>query len=398
MTNPASRIRVIHTITRMIVGGAQENTLFTAARLDPRRYLVEIVCGPQTGTEGSLIGEAREQGIPLTILPDLVRQVSPLRDLSALARMTARFRRSGCTIVHTHSSKAGILGRQAAFLAGVPVVIHTVHGWSFHDYLPQPVRELYITTERRMARTTDALIAVSDRDIQKGLDVGIGRREQYHRIRSAIPLEQFDPGRFDRLAARAELNIPVDVPVLGTVGRFSAQKNPLDWVRVASRVARANPRVRFILVGDGPLRAQVENLIAREGISGRTILTGLRRDIGRLLSAMDVFLLTSLWEGLPRVIPEAMAMQLPVVATGVDGSAEAVRSGVTGFICLPGDLEGLAARCIDLLNDPEMRIRFGVQARQTALDGYKLEDMIRQIEDLYATLLEEKEIVGRRRP
>lgn len=394
MTDPLPRIRVIHPITRMIVGGAQENTLFTAARLDPHRYQVEIVCGPQTGTEGSLIGEARERGIPLTILPNLVRQVSPLRDLSALSQMTALFRRSGSAIVHTHSSKAGILGRQAAFLARVPVVIHTVHGWSFHDYLPRPVRELYILTERRMARTTDALIAVSDRDIHKGLDAGIGRREQYHRIRSAIPLEQFDPDRYDRLAARAELNIPEDAPVLGTIGRFSPQKNPLDWVRVAARVARSNPRVRFLLVGDGPLRAQVEALIAREGISGRSVLTGLRRDVGRMLAAMDVFLLTSLWEGLPRVIPEAMAMRLPVVATGADGNAEAVRSGVSGFICQPGDLEGLAAGCIDLLNDPGMRIRFGTHARQMAIDEFNLDDMIRQIEDLYAALLEEKGIVG----
>lgn len=383
-------VRVLHPITRLIIGGAQENTLYTATRLDPLKYRVEVVCGPQTGPEGSLIEHARSLGVPLTVLPELLREVRPARDLLALARLTGMIRRGKYSIVHSHSSKAGILGRQAARLARVPVIIHTVHGWSFHAHLSPPVRAAYIQMERRMAAYTDALIVVSSGDIQKGLDAGIGRRDQYHLIRSAIPLKNFDPVQVDRWEVRAQLNIPEDALVLGNVGRFSAQKNPLDWVRVAARVAREYPSIRFLLVGDGPLRLQVEALLAQEGLSRSTILTGLRSDVNRLLAAMDVFLLTSLWEGLPRVIPEAMAMRLPVVATAVDGSSEAVRSGVTGFVCPPGDLDGLAAACIQLLSSSEQRLQFGLQARQIALDKFDLDEMIRQIDRLYERLLSEK--------
>jgi glycosyltransferase involved in cell wall biosynthesis len=380
-------VPVLHAITRLIVGGAQENTLFTAALLDPARYRVDVLCGPQTGTEGSLIEEARGQGIPLTISPDLLRQVSPLHDLRALTGLTRFIRESGYNIVHTHSSKAGILGRLAARRAGTPIIVHTVHGWSFHDYMPALTRRIYILLERWIARSTDALIVVAEADIEKGLRAGIGRREQYHLIRSAIPLEAFDPTNIDRFAARQELGLPPEAPVIGTIGRFSAQKNPLDWVRVAGIISRARPETRFLLVGDGPLRPQVEAALAQEGLADRAILTGLRRDAPRLLAAMDAFMLTSLWEGLPRTIPEAQAMSLPVVANRADGTVEAIQDGMNGFLCHPGDLQGMADRVLALLDDPLLRAEMGARGRSMALQTFDLRQMIRQIEGLYDTLL-----------
>lgn len=381
-------VRVLHPITRLIVGGAQENTVFTAALLDPARFQAEVLCGPQTGSEGSLVEEARMRGVPVTILPDLLRQVSPLADLQAVGKLARYMRRGRFTIVHTHSSKAGILGRLAARLASVPVVVHTVHGWSFHEHMSPAVRSTYILLERLCAAYSAALIVVARSDIDKGLQAGIGRPAQYRLVRSAIPLDEFDPLRAERAAVRRELGIPFDVPVLGNVGRFSAQKNPLDWVAVAEQVGRALPECRFLLAGDGPLRPDVEARLSAAGLAGRAVLTGLRRDVPRLLAAIDVFLLTSLWEGLPRVIPQALAMQVPVVANRLGGTLEAIQDQETGFLCAPGDLDCLAARCLELLGSPARRQAMGARGRAFAVAEFDVHQMVRQIEALYTELLE----------
>lgn len=382
-----TQVRVLHTITRLIIGGAQENTMFTAALLDKTRFHVEVLSGPQTGSEGSLIEEVRNRGLPLTILPELVRQMSPKNDLVALWKLRRLMQAGHFTIVHTHSSKAGVLGRIAARLAKVPIIVHTVHGWSFHDHMSPTVRAIYIFLERFAASFTDAIIVVTHRDIDKGLQQRIGRSNQYRLIRSAIPLNEFDPDTVDRAEARRSLGIPPDVPVLGNVGRFSAQKNPLDWVLVAGRVARSLPECRFLLVGDGPLRSQVENLIEKEGIAERTVLTGIRRDVAQMMIAMDVFLLTSLWEGLPRVIPQAMRMRLPVVANEVNGAAEVILPGKTGYLCHTRDINEMAVLCLELLNHPERRCAMGKHGYDFATQEFDIQKMVTQIANLYEELL-----------
>ncbi len=389
--NSTALIPILHPITRLIVGGAQENTMYTAALLDPARFRVTVLSGPQTGPEGSLIEEVRARDVPLLILPTLLRQVSPLNDARALLALIRLMRREQYTIVHTHSSKAGILGRIAAKLAGVPIIVHTVHGWSFHEHMSPAVRWTYILLERLTARFTDALIVVAQPDIEKGLQAGIGKAEQYHLIRSAIPLDEFDPASIDRTAARHALGLPLDAPVLGNVGRFSAQKNPLDWVRIAGKVARQLPDCHFLLVGDGPLRADVEAALAAEGIAHRAVLTGLRRDVPRMMAAMDVFLLTSLWEGLPRVIPQALAMRVPVIANRADGTAEAIIHGETGFLCEPGNLDEAAAYCAQLLTQPDLRATMGARGREFALREFDVRQMVAQIDRLYQELLARKQ-------
>ncbi len=382
--------RVLHLITRLIVGGAQENTMYTAAMLDPARFQVEILSGPQTGSEGSLIEEVHLRGITLKILPDLLRQVSPLHDLKALWQLRRYIQDGKYIIVHTHSSKAGIIGRLAAHLANTPVIIHTVHGWSFHNFMHPLVRQIYIFLERRMAAFSDALIVVSERDVKKGLEAGIGKPAQYHLIRSAIPLDEFDSTQFDRQAIRSELCIPPEAIVIGNVSRFSAQKNPLDWVRIAGMVGRACPDAFFLMVGDGPLRGEVENEIKKEGIQDRILLTGLRRDIPRMLAAMDIFLLTSLWEGLPRVLAQAMAMGLPVVANRVDGVAEGIQEELTGYLVEPGDTDQAAKDCIRLAHDPLARQALGLQGRKYARENFDLQMMIAQIEKIYDSILSQR--------
>ena len=397
MSQPASPepIRVLHIITRLIVGGAQENTLYTASLLDKTRYRVEILSGPQTGSEGSLIEEARSLDIPLTILPALVRQIQPGLDLRALREMRRILRSGRYEIVHTHSSKAGVIGRLAARLERVPIIVHSVHGWSFHDFMSPLTRQVYIWLERWLATFSSALIVVTRQDELKGRSARIGQPGQYHLVRSAIPLDGFSLADFDRAAVRRELQIPEEVFVVGNVGRFSAQKNPLDWIKVCGMVAQASPEARFLLVGDGPLRQEVEEAAERQGIAGRTIFTGLRRDAARMMSAMDVFLLTSLWEGLPRVIPQAMAMSLPVVATRADGSIEAIQDDINGFLCTPGDIQSLAQRCIELRNEPLCRAEIGCRARESISGEFDLDKMISQIDELYQRLLKEHQTGSR---
>ena len=263
-----SKIRVLHPITRLIIGGAQENTMLTADyhNHDPAyqgRYVVDVVSGPQTGPEGSLIEEVRKRGVDLTIMPEIRREISPANELKAIIKlrqmMSAPNGGPAYDIVHTHSSKAGVLGRIAAKWAKVPIIVHTVHGWSFHDRMSARKRAFYVAMERLAARLSDAMIVVSPKDIDKGLAQGIGKREDYTVIRSGIELERFGHPQVPPAEMRKQLGIPLDALVVGCVGRLSAQKAPLDLVEAFGHIHRAqmaptpgpSPNLNhFLLLGD----------------------------------------------------------------------------------------------------------------------------------------------------
>ncbi|MCL4862002.1 MAG: glycosyltransferase family 4 protein [Caldilineaceae bacterium] len=387
----AGRIRVLHPITRLIVGGAQENTLLTAQLLNPYDWAVDVVTGPQTGSEGSLIETAKAREIPLIIEPSLVREVNPIQDLRALFRLARLIRRGQYTIVHTHSSKAGIVGRWAAKIAGAPVIVHTVHGWGHHDHQHPLVRAYYILLEKLTLPITDKLIVVSPRNIEKGLADGIGKPDDYVVIRSGIEMDRFGHPQTPRAETRAAWGIPADAPVVGAVTRLSPQKGPLDFVRAAAEIGVACPSVWFLMVGDGPMRGEVERLARELGLAERLVLTGLRRDVPELMAAMDLFALSSLWEGLPRVLPQAMATGLPIVATAIDGSSEAIDEGVNGLLTPPGDPHALAQGVIRLLRDPALARRMGEAGRARAAE-FDVRAMVAQIDGLYRALLAKKKI------
>lgn len=392
-------IRVLHPITRLIIGGAQENTMLTAdlmnkgvvgnghfGRLSAGRYQVDIVSGPQTGPEGSLIEEVRQRGTPLTILPELRREISPANDVRAVRKLRRLIQAGGYQIVHTHSSKAGVLGRWAAHLAGVPLIVHTVHGWSFHDRMSPSRRQMYVALEKFGARFSQALIVVSPQDIEKGLAQGIGHREGYHVIRSGVELDRFGYPAVPPVVMRQQLGIPQEALVVGSVTRLSPQKAPLDLVAAFAYIHQQQPDVWFVIVGDGPLRPEVEVALQSAGIAGRVILTGLRRDVPELMAAFDVFVLSSLWEGLPRVLPQAMATGLPIVTTQADGSAEAVVDGENGFLVERGQPVALAERTLVLLADEGLRKRMGGNGRARA-PQFGAKKMVEDIHLLYQALL-----------
>lgn len=380
---------VLQLITRLIIGGAQETAMLIADYMDKSHCTVDLISGPQTGTEGSLIEEVRRRGVPLTIEPTLVREINPIKDLLALFRLWHSIKTKKYIIVHTHSSKAGILGRWAAWLASTPIIVHTVHGWGHTDRQHPLVRQFYIWLEKLTLPITDCLIAVSPRDIEKGLQVGIGQRKNYVVIRSGIELDHFGHSQRSKAEMRTDLGIPRNAIVVGTVARLSAQKAPLDFVKAASAIAEACPEAFFVFVGDGPLRPQVEAQIATLGLTERFILTGLRRDVPELMTAFDIFVLTSLWEGLPRVLPQAMATGLPIVATAIDGNAEAVVDGITGRLVPPDQPDQVAQAVLDLLNNSVLMAQMGLEGKRK-VDEFGARKMIEQIAHLYNQLLTQK--------
>jgi len=390
-------IRVIHVITRLELGGAQENTLYTLGHLDPARFSGLLVTHP----EGLLVADALEDNrYGKHFVSSLVREVRPARDGSALAALVGILRRevreargrvgAGVPplIVHTHSSKAGILGRAAARIAGVPVVIHTVHGFGFHPRQRPGVRRFYIVLERLAARWTNHVIAVAQADLDKGVALGLFARKRASLIRSGIEIARYTGTGIDRVSAVRALGFDPARPLVGMVACLKPQKNPVDFVRAAALVAGSVPGAQFLIAGDGVLRPAVEAEILRSGLGGRLRLLGWRRDVDAIIPCLDVLVLTSLWEGLPRVFPQAMAAGRPVVAYSVDSAPEAVTEGVSGYLVAPGDYAGIAARVAELLLDPERARRMGAAGR-ARVGAFDADLMVRQQEELYERLLRE---------
>lgn len=367
----------------MIVGGAQETVLLAAALADRSRFDPVIVCGPQTGSEGSLHDEARRRGIELLVVPELVREVQPVKDARVIPALTRLFRQLGFDVVHTNSSKAGIVGRVAARRAGVGRVVHTVHGWPFHDQQRAIVATAWRSLERRSALLADRLVVVADTDREKGLAAGIGRPQQYLTVRSGLELGEYDAARPLRSAVRTEFRLPDDAQVVGAVNRLSPQKDPLTLVEAFAAVRAERPQTHLLVVGDGPLRAQVEQRISRLGLADAVTLAGLRDDVPRLLQAMDVFLSASLWEGLPRTIVAAMATGVPVVATLADGVGDVVRDGSTGLSFARGDARAAAAAVTCLLDDAR-RADDLARAALALIPEFDAVRMTRALEALYA--------------
>ncbi len=374
------RIKVAVVITRLDLGGAQQVALETAKRLDPERFEAFLVAGP-----GGMLDQEAEAalGSRFVRLPWLKHPISPLWDLLATLRLAWFFAGRRVDVVHTHSSKAGLVGRAAAWMAGVPLVAHTVHGWSFHDAMGRRARAAYAALERLLAGVTDLLVCVAASVRDKGLLNRIGRPEQYRVVRAAVDLPAWRGAARHRASARRELGLKPGEALVGCVANCKPQKNPLDFVRVARRVLESHPRTRFVYLGDGPLRPEAEALARSWGLSDRVRFLGWRGDAARLASAFDLFLLTSRWEGLPCVLPQAFCLGLPVVATDVDGAPELVREGRSGYLCQSGDVEALAGRVGLLLAEPARRRAMGRAGRASLGPEWGFGDMVRRCEGLY---------------
>jgi len=385
-------MRVTHVITRLIVGGAQENTI--ASVLGLRRIPgleVDLVAGPTHGPEGSLESEFQPCPDALTVLPELVRPVHPWNDFIALRKLTRIFQARKPHLVHTHSGKAGILGRLAAARAGVPLIVHTIHGPSFGPFQGLLANRLFRAAEQRAARHTTHFVTVADAMRDQYLAAGIGRPEQYTRIFSGFPLQPFLEVR-NNPAVRARYGLQPGDIVIGKIARLFKLKGHDTLFAVAPQLAQACPRIKFLLVGDGPWRARFEQLARNSGLSDRFIFAGLvpPEQIPSLLGIMDILVHLSEREGLARALPQALAAGRPIVAFDCDGAREVCRDGETGFLVRPGHLNGLIERLSLLAGDQSLRDRLGNQGREFVRANFAVESMIQNLHHLYRRLAAER--------
>jgi glycosyltransferase involved in cell wall biosynthesis len=390
-----SELRVLHVITRLIVGGAQENTLLTAiGQHRTPGFRVTLLAGIDDGPEGNLHDEARAAGVDLQLMRELVRPIAPLRDTITLAKLTALCRRGRYDIVHTHSSKAGILGRLAARVAGVPIVVHTLHSLVFGEHATRFQNGLFIVLKRTVAPLTHRFISVCDATRRGALAKGIGSPERHCVIYSGFPIEPFLRIREELSVAEAKRRAGLDPGhlVVGKVARISQQKGHDHFVEAARLIAAAEPRARFLLVGDGNQRQVIENRIDQLGLRERFVLAGLvpPEVVPALMQAVDVVVHTSVREGLARVIPQAAAVGKPVVGFALDGTPEAIQDGVSGFCARPYDAADVAARVMEILPDEERRHRMGEAGRAFAAANFPVQVMVDRINAVYLDLVRER--------
>jgi glycosyltransferase involved in cell wall biosynthesis len=380
-----TKIRILQIVTRLAVRGVPRHVIDLAAGLDPRRYEVEVLAGRSEPGEGELWTEARERGLRTWHLPALQRAVDPAADLAAFVALYRRIRAGRYDIVHTHISKAGILGRLAARCAGVPVVIHTYHG-QVEELGGRTCRSRFFRyCERRAARWTDLIVANSHDTARQCLARGIGTLSQYQVIHNGIDLAPF----LDYGAAGPLPGIEGG-PLLGTVGSLTPEKGLAVLMQAAASWVGRYPRLRICMVGDGVLRVPLGELARRLELGDRVVFPGIQRDVRPWLAAFDLLLMPSLHEGMGIALLEAMAMGKPVVASRTGGIPEVVVDGQTGLLVPPGDPEALAAAVDRLLRDEAARRRLGQAGQERVKQCFALEGMVRQLEAAYERLLSRK--------
>ena len=326
----AEKTKILHLITNLPVGGAQDNTLITVERLDRSKFDVTLMCAP----EGKWVQRARQlSDVNLIFVEELRREIHLFYDVTAFFRIYRFIRRGRYAIVHTHSSKPGFLGRLAARLAGVPVIIHTIHGFPFHDFMPASVREFYIWIERQLARVTDYLV---------------------------------------------------------TVSRLNLEKAVQNLIQAIPQVLRHHPGTRFVFVGDGELKDNMQALAKDLNVSAHTLFLGFRDDVAEVMQTLDVYVLPSQWEGLGRSLTEAMYLERPVVATAVEGVPELVENGQTGILVPPNQPQALAHAIAELLSDPQKSRQLGEAARRKVEGSFEAKHMLNDLERLYNIALKDK--------
>jgi len=385
----------MHIITRMILGGAQENTLLTCEGLHRSPdWDVTLVTGPAIGPEGELINRAVRGGLRTIVVPELRRALHPWRDAASLAALVRIIRRLRPLIVHTHSSKAGILGRLAARAAGVPVIVHTIHGLPFHPYQGRAANALYVGAERAVARFTDRLVCVADAMARQALQAGVGRPEQYLTVYSGMEVDAFLDAERHRAGVRSALGFSRHDVVVGKVARLFRLKGHRYLLAAAPLILRRCPQVKFLFVGDGVWRERLQRQAEELGVAERVVFAGLvdSSRIPAMISAMDVVVHASLREGLARVLVQALLCAKPVVSYDVDGAREVITDGLTGRLVPPRAVEELAEAVVEMIQAPERAAAMALEGRERCKERFRAERMVQELEALYLQLLSHKGI------
>lgn len=375
------------------MSGQQLHVLATAANLNRERFeahLAANLAGSERKLDNLLARRARDiPHITLHDMPHLRWKPSPFYDLWALVDFVRLLRKERFDIVQTQATKVALLGRLAAKLAGVPIIIHYSHGWPFeYTLVPQFVRDIFLALEKLAGRATDMFVTCDEALLAAGVRHQLGRPDQFVVIRTGIDLERFLNVKVDRAALRKSLGLPEGGPIVGTVMIMDPKKSPESLVRIMPQILEAAPKTRFLIVGDGQMMETVRALIQELNLQDKVVLTGLRQDVPELMAVMDVFVHPAWFDVLPHTILQAQATATALVATRVGGIPEVVKDGETGLLVAPRDLPALAGAVIRLLNDSELRTRLALAARESVSSEFAVESMVKSTERLYNQLIE----------
>ncbi|MBT4583785.1 MAG: glycosyltransferase family 4 protein [Phycisphaerae bacterium] len=383
-------MRIMHISTRLILGGSQENTILSCEGQADAGNEVSLVYGPIYGPEGSLRDRvASHGGIDLIETPNLVRQLAPLQDYRCYRDLKRLIRFWKPDVVHTHSSKAGIIGRAAAWNLSVPCVVHTIHGLPFHPYEKAWRNTLYVASERWAAKRCHKIACVADAMRDQSLAKGIGKQKQFSTIYSGMEVDRYLSPQRDGDAMRQELGIDKDDFVVGTVSRLAEHKGHDDVLDALGEVLRNSPKLKLLWVGDGWWRERLEQRIREMGIEKQVIFTGLVQPetIANYIAAMDVLVHPSYREGLPRTVVQAMLGAKPVIANDVDGTREVCISGKTGYLVDVGDHEALRVAVLELQANPDKRMNLGNEGRAFCKEQFAADKMVQELDKLYREVL-----------
>jgi len=368
--------KVLHIITLSEIGGAQQVCHDIVTNLEKTQYTIEVACAPG----GELISRLKKHNIVVHIVDFLKREISPLNDLKALFVLYRIIRKGRYDIVHCHSTKAGLLGRIAAWLAKTPRIYFTVHGWSFYNVGEYGrIKHLLIFFEKILAKLTDMIICVSINDKIEGMNKKIAYENKFTVIHNGISSSQ----AYTKGILRDEIDAnEIDV-IFGLVARLAYPKNPLFLLKVAKQITKSYKQAKFVLIGDGPLYDECREFVNINNLGENVFLLGLRKNARSFLIDMDVFVLTSQFESLPLTIIEAMFAKLPIIATNVGGVSELVQNERNGFLVSPNNGIELAERMKDLIRNAEKRTQMGKESQKIAIDNYTLDKMIQKYDKLY---------------
>ena len=395
MNPTGDKIKVIHVITRFDKGGSAENTYLTVRGLDKDRYDVVLVTGPSRASQMSdqevQAVEANQavlesSGVRIVFIPELIREPAPLSDWRTLVRLCVLFRKERPVIVHTHTSKAGMLGRWAAFLCRVPIIVHTPHGHVFWGYFNKFKTGVFILLERLTARITDRIITLTDHEKMDHIRFSIAPEGKFAVIHSGVDLSRYSGVQADIAKIRQDMNLPEGAFVVGTTGRLTAVKGHIHLLQAAARILKDRKEIYFVLLGDGELGDYLRKYADEAAIARNVRFLGWRSDVATVLSAFDVFAFPSLNEGMGKAIVEAMAMGKPVIASDVGGIPDLVVHGENGLLVPPANSEALANAVLDLYENPDKRKKMGEAGKRIAAE-YGVDAMLRKIDALYETCL-----------
>lgn len=392
-------MKIVHIITRLILGGAQENTLITCKLLAERGHEVTLITGPAIGPEGGLFEQAKGAGYNVIIVDNLRREINPIIDIPAYFELKKILKQLAPDIIHTHSAKAGILGRLAAWsLKGSfgtgdkrPFVLHTIHGLAFHDYQNAVLNQFYIAIEKFTAKRTDAFLTVADVMTQKAQAAGVGLDKPYTTAYSAIDETAFltPPSEMEITDFRHKHQIPNEAVVIVKVARLFDLKGHEYVIESARRLVDKHDNCVWVFVGDGSLTEQLKSQIQFAGLTHRFKFTGLLppEQIPLAIHASDILIHCSLREGLARVLPQAMLCGKPVVSFDIDGAKEVVNEK-TGFLTEPENIDQLTDACKQLITDADLRTQLGQNGKAAVTERFAPDTMVDTIEKVYNDLID----------